>query len=73
MGLVALMSFGLAGSSFLHGLGMFIEGFYLFGLFFGIQIGINYYRFNRFIKSCLSEFFNSAANSDMHGELITSR
>jgi hypothetical protein len=73
MGLVALVSFGFSGSSFFHGLGMFIEGLYLFGLFIGVQIGINYYRFNRFIKSCLREFFNSAANSDMHGELITSR
>jgi hypothetical protein len=50
-----------------------VFAFFWFGLFYGGSAALNYYLFNRFIKNRLREFFNSAANSDMHGELITSR
>jgi len=47
--------------------------FLWFGLFISGNAILNYYLFNRFMKNWLREFFNLAANSDMHGKLITSR
>ena len=45
--------------------------FWLLG--FGGTVALNYYRFSRFMNDRLREFFNSTANSDLHGELITTR
>ena len=72
MGLVALMSFGIAGSPFLLGLEFFVMAFCCFGLLIGGQIAINCYRFNRFMKHRLREFFNSTSIWGVHGELIAS-
>ncbi len=45
--------------------------FFFFGSFLGVNVAISYYRFNRFMKNRLREFFDSAAHSELHGELIT--
>jgi hypothetical protein len=44
-----------------------------FGLFFIANIAVSCYRFNRFMKDRLREFFNSTATWGVRGELITSR
>ncbi len=44
-----------------------------FGLFFTGNIAVDCYRFNRFVKHRLREFFNSASTWGVRGELITSR
>jgi len=51
----------------------------IWGLFFlllawlGGNVSLTYYLFNRFMKSCLREFFNSASTLGVQGKLITSR
>ncbi len=43
------------------------------GLLIYVSVAINYYRFNRFVKHRLREFFDSAARFGVQGELITLR
>jgi len=73
MGVLALISLGFAGSALLQGLGLFVESFCFFGLIIGGSITINCYRFNRFMKDRLREFFSSASSLGVQGELIVSR
>jgi hypothetical protein len=47
--------------------------FFLLFVWLGGNVALTYYLFNRFMKSCLREFFNSASSLGVHGELITSR
>jgi hypothetical protein len=55
------------------GIMAFVVAFFWLGLLMGAGIAVSYYRFNRFIKDRLREFFNSTSEWGAHGELITSR
>jgi len=51
-----------------------ILGLFLFFLvWLGGNIALTCYHFNRFMKNCLHEFFNSSVDLGVEGELIASR
>lgn len=69
-----VFEFLIARMSVLQALPMLLGIIYMcWLLWFGGIVALNYYRFNRFMKDCLREFFNSASSMGVQGELIVSR
>ena len=55
------------------GLMPLVMPFFWPGLLIYVSVAINYYRFNRFMRDRLREFFDSASSLGVQGELIVSR
>ncbi|CAG0990622.1 hypothetical protein ANRL3_02752 [Anaerolineae bacterium] len=51
----------------------FLGFFFLLFVWLGGNVVLTYYFFNRFIKKCVRNFFNSASNAGVQGRLIASR
>jgi hypothetical protein len=68
-----VFEFLIAHMTVLQALPMLLEIVYMcWLLLFGGTVALNYYRFNRFMKDRLREFFRSASSLGVQGESITS-